>query len=130
MITSDFIYNDARAILNAAFTKIMKVNCVTGEFAIYKKNNDEPILSSNFFDWIEIFAEEGNIHDSDKEKYINFYDLRNIAAGTPTQSCEYKRRAGARWTTVRAIIVKSSTEENFFFLCLTDLGGIYDTNLQ
>lgn len=119
----DIEHSELVKIVNATFTKIMKVFS-DNTFIIFKKNEGEQVLRYNFSDWIKIFMDDGNVHEDDKEKYLDFYNYERIMLDAqPIQMCEYRRRAGNEWTTVRAFI--SLEEDGSFYLYLTNIGGTY-----
>lgn len=66
---------DMENVLNNLFSKGMEVNLEDETFDIIKIDSSERISCKNFSDWITIFAEEGNIHPLDKEKFLNSFNI-------------------------------------------------------
>lgn len=53
---------DVWHVLKEKYTKIMKINGATSEFQLIHIDTPDKSKCEDFYDWIQIFIDEGNIH--------------------------------------------------------------------
>lgn len=71
--------HEAHKALCALYTKILKINLTTDEFAIINMNLDEKDKGKGFAEhiseWLTGFAKSGNVHPDDMEEYLEKTNL-------------------------------------------------------
>ncbi|MCQ2611502.1 MAG: GGDEF domain-containing protein [Treponema sp.] len=92
----------AQTVIFDSYLKVLKVNLTDNTFEILKAEDGstsvEKGFSDNFGEWTAHFAQSGQIHSNDKDKYLYYiqpdYLREYFAAGNDYFSFYYKRKVG------------------------------------
>lgn len=69
---------DTERLLKAYYTKVLEVDLNADTFHALCLDQDERIASTAFTDWIRIFADEGNVPEAEKERFIEAFNRLSL----------------------------------------------------
>lgn len=104
---------DTEKLLGKAYVKVLRANLNTEEFRALCLREDERIEGEKLSDWIEIFANEGNIREDDRNDFLHVISIPRMKA-CDSLSFDYHRLINGKFVPVRLEMFKSTewTEDN------------------
>lgn len=111
---TDKLRSGIGAMLDKAYCKIVHVRLPDGYYEpVYMTDSEicaEESLAPGIVNWFAGFAMAGNVHEEDREKFLNFIDnahLSRILSGKGEAELSYRRRVNGEYRPVCMKIVRS-----------------------
>ena len=132
---------DSLKILRMVFHKILKVNLTRDNYYEIKVYDDELSedkgYSSLFSEWMEQFADMGQVYKDDLKEYYEFINrehlCKRLKAGETYMSFRYRRLVGDKFRWVQMEIIPSveyEDDEQIVMLYVRDINDSYSAELE